>query len=177
MDNNFLLTDALLWDYADGFLEAAEQQQVEAYLQQHPEHYQRLEAIRAEKLAFKALPLEKPQKGFADRVMAAWVAEQARAGALVPAKKSDWIIFSIAGAFGIMVLLAFALVLGSASAIEPVNLPQALSPEIPAVDWALLLDNPILRYGLMLTLVLLTLQILDKYLRQRASVQGLAAGH
>ena len=75
MENNFLLTEDMLWDYADGFLPQEEKMQVDAYLRRHPEHQSMLDTILAEKKAFAALPMDRPKPGFTDRVMAAWVAE------------------------------------------------------------------------------------------------------
>lgn len=49
MNNNFLLTDEHLWDYADGFLSAEENLRVEAYLHQHPEWQEHLDALYGRK--------------------------------------------------------------------------------------------------------------------------------
>ena len=176
MENNFLLTDDRLWDYADGFLEGAEKLQVEAYLQQHPDQWKRLEAIQGEKRALAALPLEKPQAGFADRVMAAWVAEQSYTRALAAAKPYDRILLSIAGAFGVFLILAFILAISMAPEVVPLNIPTQYIPSMPVVNWALLFDNVIFRNAMILILALLTLQILDKYLQQRNQQQRLLPG-
>lgn len=177
MENKFLLTDDMLWDYADGFLEEGEIRQVEAYLQQHPEQRQRLESIQAEKRAFAALPLDKPNKSFADGVMAAWVAEQASSKKLAPAKPRDWILLSLGGFMGLLLLGALFLVPALAPSLEPVTMPEQYMPQMPAIDWTTILESAVLRYGLILMLVVLALQILDKYLQQRSQLQKLTPGH
>lgn len=164
MEKKNILSDDMLWDYADGLLDEKERAEVDFLLQQQPESRLQLEAILAEKRAFLAFPLEKTDTGFADRVMGAWVAQQAAA----PAPGKDWVIFSIVGAFGAFLLAAFGLFLALTPAeigdLEPIG---ELAPKMPAVDWALLFDSPVLQYGLMLTLCLLGLQILDKFLQQK----------
>ena len=95
--NNFLLNDALLWDYADGLLDPTAKQQVDAYLKQHPEWKARLEMVLAEKKAlFGAHALEKPFPGFSDHVMAAWTTGQVEAfAASAKAKGRDWIVYGV----------------------------------------------------------------------------------
>ena len=176
MENNFLLTDELLWDYADGFLEEATVLQVDAYLKQHPEQRKRLSSIEAEKRAFAALPLEKPRAGFADGVMAAWVSEQAAARAVAPVKPRDWVISTITGLMGVLMLLFFVIVVAMAPGMEPMTIPDQYIPKVPLIDWTLLFESPVLRYGMMLTLVLLVLKTLDKYLQQRNRLHGLIPG-
>ncbi|MBL7828971.1 MAG: hypothetical protein JNJ57_20220 [Saprospiraceae bacterium] len=164
MNNHFLLTDDMLWDYADGLLSDKEKAQVAAYLQQHPEHQVRLKAIEAEKNALLNLPFEKPNKGFADRVMASWVAEQASVRAAV--RKPDWILSSITIVFSLFILgfLALFMFLAPGAAVE---IPTSLIPEIPSFDWAAVFQNQGFYYGFMLILAYLGLQILDKYLQQK----------
>lgn len=178
MNNHFILTDDHLWDYTDGFLSDEEKRQVEAYLQQHPEHRARLLAIEAEKRALSAIPLSKPQAGFADRVMAAWVAEQAHARAVVPAKPRDWIMLSITGAFGVFLLLAFAMAVSTAPETVPtLTVPEQYVPKMPLIDWTGVMSSNIFRYSIMLMLTLLGLQVLDKYLQQRSGAQAIVPGH
>lgn len=161
MENNFLLTDDMLWDYADGFLETKDKVRVDAYLLQHPEHRERLDAILAEKRAFAALPLEKPKAGFADRVMAAWAAEQAHAQATKPGK--DWMIYIISAVFGLFIMSALVMAgMQQAPAQLPVELPQ-----MPAFDWGAIFSNRVLQYGLYFSLALLALKFVEKYLEQR----------
>lgn len=162
-----MITNEMLWDYADGFLSEAEKLQVEAHLQQHLEYRVQLESILAEKRAFAAMPLEKPRAGFADGVMAAWAAEQARTVATKPAKPRDWILWVMGGVMGALLLGALVLGIGMAPAVPAVTIPDQYTPQIPAVDWAAILGSSVLRYGLVLMLAVLMLQILDKYLQQR----------
>lgn len=169
MNNHFLLTDDMLWDYADGLLPEDMRLQVDAYLQQHPEHRGRLSAIQAEKNAWSALPLEKPNKGFADRVMAAWVSEQA-AVKIKAVAKPDRILSAIAGVFLVFLLIVLVLTIMAAPYI-PVNVPTAYIPQMPAYDFVGFFGNPALRYGLMLLVAYLGLQILEKYLQQRKRLE------
>lgn len=162
MENNFLLTDEMLWDYADGFLSEGEKLQVEAYLQQHPEQRSRMDAVMAEKSAFLKMSLEKPRTGFSDRVMAAWVSEQ---HIKVPEKARDWVVSAIAGGFLLVLTVMAVCTIALSPSMEPVSLP-----EVPVVDWAGMFDSPAARYALMLVLAFLGLQILDKYLQQRNRV-------
>ena len=90
MENKFLLTDEMLWDYADGFLSPAEKGQVEDYLRGNPEWKARLDMIQAEKRELFSMTLEAPNPGFADRVMAAWAAEQ-RAPAVCDGLCDRWL--------------------------------------------------------------------------------------
>ncbi len=159
-----MIIEEMLWDYADGFLSEAEKLQVETYMQQHPEYRVKLESILTEKRAFAALPLEKPKAGFADGVMAAWAAEQAVAK---PAKPRDWILWVLGGVMGALLLGALVLGIGLAPAMPTVTIPEQYAPQLPAVDWASIMSSAVLRYGLILMLAVLMLQILDKYLQQR----------
>ncbi len=161
-----MLTEEMLWDYADGLLTEAEKLRVEACLQQNPQDRARLDGVLAEKRAFAAMPLEKPRAGFADGVMAAWAAAQAQPDAK-PAKGRDWILIAIAGLMGALLLSALALGIGMAPSMPELKLPDQYLPQMPVVDWAALLDNAVLRYGIILALAVLSLQILDKYLQQR----------
>lgn len=163
MENNFMLTDDLLWDYADGFLDPAEKQQVERYMQQHPDARLRLEHILTEKREISSLPLESPNAGFADRVMAAWAAEHVHQQA--KAKGGDWIIRIIPAVFGLFVLTPVVVMVFAALQLAPGELPTIPMPEMPVIDWAAWVGNPILQYGLLLTLVLMGLRFLEKYVQ------------
>ena len=165
MENKLLLTDDMLWDYADGFLDAAEKQRVENYLRLNPEGQARLETILAEKRELFSLPLESPDPGFADRVMAAWAAEQVHVRA--KAKGKDWIIWLIAGVFGLFLLTPVVVMVVAALQLSPEQVPSIAIPEMPAVDWSFWANNSFLQYGLLLTAVLLGLRFLDKYLQHR----------
>jgi hypothetical protein len=172
MENNFMLTDEILWEYADGFLEPEVRLQVETYLRQHPDQKARLDAILNEKRAFAALPLEKPGAGFSSQLMAAWAAEQAPANSVSPVKQksNDWILWGIGIAFLALILIP---ILGS-SASAPVGntlqIPEGLVPqvELPVFDWNGFFSSALLRNFTLLILGFMSLKILDKYLQLRS---------
>jgi len=168
MENNFMLTDDLLWDYADGLLEGDEQIRVASYLGQHPEYQARLDAILSEKRAFSALRMEKPNAGFAQQVMAAWATEQVPAKALDLAKPKgrDWILWGIAAAFGLMMLAPLWMAPAAAPAFQ---IPDAYIPQIqvPTFDWAGFFSSAWLRNLVLLTTAFMALKLLDKYLQVR----------
>jgi anti-sigma factor RsiW len=170
MENNFMLNDDLLWDYADGFLSADEKVRVEAFLFQHPEWQERLDTILAEKRAFHALPLEKPRPGFSDRVMAAWATET-HAAYSASAKGKDWIIYLISTVLGLFICAAFV-VAGMQAA--PTNLPVEM-PKVPEVNWNLITGNAALQFGLYMILALCSLKFLERYLHQRRALEQLKA--
>jgi anti-sigma factor RsiW len=162
-----MITEEMLWNYADGLLTEAEKLMVEAHLTQYPEDRVKLEAVLAEKRAFAALPLENPRAGFADGVMAAWAATQAQTLVAKPGKSRDWILVALAVLMGALLLGALLLGIGLAPAMPAVSVPDQYMPQMPVVDWATLLESATLRYGIILTIAVLMLQILDKYLQQR----------
>lgn len=170
-----MLTDELLWDYADGFLSGDAKTQVENLLKTQPDAQQRLEQIMKEKRAFSGLTLEKPDSDFAKKVMGAWAAEQAPAKRASKAGHKDWIFW---GASGILVALMFVpfLLAPDAPPAEPVRIPEKFIPQVsvPTYDWAGLLNSSSLQFLLMATLALLSLKLLDKYLQVK-HLQ--AAGH
>lgn len=165
MENNFLLTDELLWDYADGFLSGAEKIQVETYLAQHPEWRMRLQIIRDEKLELASIPLEAPNPGFADRVMAAWAAEHVASKA--SAKGNDWIIRLIAAVFGLFILTPVIVMVVGAVQLPPEETPAYQLPKLPEVDWSVWAGSPVLQYTLLLALAFAGLRFLDKYLQHK----------
>ena len=168
MENKFILTDDLLWDYADGFLDGAEKARVDAYLQKHPEWQTRLQHILDEKQALAAMPLENPGPGFTDRVMAAWAAEQA---SVKTAGNKDWVIRLIVLAFAFFVLTPVMVMVVAALQLGPVELPAIAWPELPATDWAGFLSGPILLNGLLLLAAVFSLQLLDKFLQHQKMTQ------
>lgn len=175
MENNFLLTEDMLWDYADGFLPQEEKMQVDAYLRRHPEHQSRLDAILGEKNAFAALPMDRPKPGFADRVMAAWVVEQSANPSLSSEKGKDWIIYGIAAAMGFFILLPIVLLAISAPAISIDMIPAEYIPETPVIPWGKLFTSPAMRFGLPLTLLFFCFRFLDQYLQQKKMLVRLQA--
>ena len=170
MENNFILTDDILWDYADGFLGGEEKLRVEAYLRQHPERNSRLEAILAEKRAFSAIPLENPDTGFAQKIMAAWSAEQApeKAMGVVKGTGRDWILWGIAAAFGLMIAVPFLISPAAVPAEFTFQIPEEYIPRVPTFDWAGFLSSAWLRNTLLLLTAFIGLKILDKYLQVRS---------
>lgn len=165
MDQNLILTDELLWDYADGFLTPAEQGQVETYLDQHPDWAQRLQSILEEKRELLSMPLEAPNAGFSDRVMAAWAAEQVHVKAT--AKGNDWIIRLIAAVFGLFILTPVIVMVIAALQMSPADAPAYQLPTLPEIDWSVWVESPFLQYALLLSLAFVGLRFLDKYLQHR----------
>lgn len=171
MKDTLLLTDDMLWDYADGFLSTAEKYRVEEYLRLHPEAQARLDIILAEKRELFSLPLESPDPGFADRVMAAWATEQVHVRAKVKGK--DWIIRLFVAVFGLFLLAPVVVMVLAALQLSPEQVPAITIPEMPAIDWSLWANNAFLQYGLLLTAVLMGLRFLDKYLQHRRMAHDL----
>lgn len=172
-----MLTDEQLWDYADGFLEADEKQQIDAHLRQHPAQQARLDAILAEKRAFATVPLEKPNSDFAKQVMAAWVAEQNPVKASVPAKAKgqDWVLWGIAAVMLAMLFVPLWLAPSAAPTELSFQIPEEYVPQlqVPAFDWQGLFGSTWLRTLLLITMAFMSLKILDKYLQVRTlSLQG-----
>lgn len=174
MENNFLLTDDMLWDYADGLLHPEEKVQVDHYLRQHPEHQTRLNTILAEKRAWTALPLDRPNAGFADRVMAAWVAEQSKNPGLVPNKGRDWIIYCIAAAMGFFILLPIVLLLLAAPSNMGIISTEYI-PQTPVILWGEIFLSPVMRFGLPLTLMFFCFRFFDQYLQHKKMLGRLQA--
>lgn len=171
MEKNTMITDDLLWDYADGFLDREETLRVDAYLRQHPEHQARLDAILAEKRAFAALSNEKPDAGFAQQVMATWAAEQKP----LRAKGRDWVLWGIGAALALMLLLPLWMAQNTAPMGTPLPIPDEILPQVsaPSVDWAGLLNSALLRNALLFSMALMSLKLLDKYLQvQRLRIAG-----
>lgn len=171
MEKNILLTDELLWDYADGFLDPEKVVQVDDYLRLHPEWQSRLEAIQAEKKAFTALPLEQPNAGFAERVMAAWTVEQVNVKAPEPGK--DWIIRIIIAVFGLFVLIPMVVMVLAAVQMTPEALIPFEVPTMPYVNWTGIFHHTALHYSLYLGLTFLSLRLLEKVLQQK----GILSAH
>ncbi len=170
MNNNFLLTNEHLWDYADGFLSAEENLRVEAYLHQHPEWQERLDALLAEKRAFSSLPLESPQAGFADRVMAAWAAEQVQAHAK-SAPKRDWIVYAVTGIFGLLILAPLIVVIATSTSATSLQLPDVQLPNANAIGQAL--NSSAVQFAGLLGLAFALLLLVDKFLHQRRMLHQL----
>ncbi|MCC6413728.1 MAG: hypothetical protein IT270_18920 [Saprospiraceae bacterium] len=164
MNNNFQITEDLLWDYADGFLSSEEKHQVEAFLGQHPEWQQRLQAIRGEQQALFNVPMEKPRADFADRVMASWATEMVHNHAKNKAKGRDWIIIAIAAVFGLFILTPIVVMV--VAALQS-SAPE-VSNQITSVDWGTLATTPVVQYASYLGLTFLTLRFAEKWFTQRS---------
>ncbi|MFN0214736.1 MAG: hypothetical protein ACKVT2_10810 [Saprospiraceae bacterium] len=167
MENNFMLTDDMLWDYADGFLLGEEKNRVDAYLRLHPEHQARLDAIFSEKRVFSTMNLEKPNADFAQKVMLAWAAEQSPEIKSAKANGRDWILWGMALSFGLLVGLSF--LIAPAAAPTEFTWPEQYMPQVqvPSFDWRGILESPILWNALLLTVAFMGLKLLDKYLQVR----------
>jgi hypothetical protein len=169
MENNNWLNEDLLWDYADDLLAPDDKVKVDAYLRQHPEWQERLNAIMAEKRALFALPLELPRPNFADSVMAAWTAEQVRVHAADPAKRRDWIIYAIAGVFALFILAPIVTIVVAAMQVSPDALLPANTPipDVTSIDWSMLLGNSMLHYATYLGLTFVLLRFVEKFVQHR----------
>lgn len=168
MDNHFIITEDILWDYADGLLDADTKSLVEKYLAQRPADRDRLTAIMGEKQALGSLPLDKPAANFADKVMAAWTFEQQKAR-IAAAPKNDWGIWAIAIGFGLLMAtpLIFALFSGDSGTVSP-KFPQFDLPmAVQKFDLLGVLGSPVLQYAFYLALASLSIRLLEKYLHYR----------
>ncbi|MEO6760443.1 MAG: hypothetical protein ABIO24_13375 [Saprospiraceae bacterium] len=168
MENNSLFPDDLLWEYADGLLDAAAYQRVTDQLRRQPDAQSRLDAILAEKKAFASVPLEAPPAGFADRVLAAWTLEQMQLRS-APEKGRDWMILLITGGFGLLLLVpVLALII---TAIRSGASAMPFNYQLPTVNLSGVLGNTSLHYGIGLAFVFISLRLLDSYLHQAKSLR------
>ena len=175
MEQPFVLTEDMLWDYADGFLSPEEKTRVHEYLLLHPEQMSRLDAIADEKRRFASLPTERPNAGFADRVMAAWVSEQAGSRQIVAGKGKDWVVYSIAAAMGLFLLLPILLIFISAPASATDLIPAEYLPQTPTIPWTEIFASPVMRFGMPLVLLFFSFRFLDQYLQQKKMLAKLQA--
>lgn len=177
MDNHFILTEDILWDYADGLLDADTKALVEKYLAQKPTDRARLAAIMGEKQALAEMPLAKPAANFADKVMAAWTFEQQKAR-IAAAPKNDWGIWAIAIGFGLLMAapLLLALFWGGGATDSPINLPQFEVPmAVQKFDLLGALGSPVSQYAFYLALASLSIRLLEKYLHYRRFLHNSSA--
>lgn len=165
MNQDFQITDELLWDYADGFLSSEEKHQVEAFLGQHPAWQDRLQAIRGEQQALFNVPMEKPRADFADRVMAAWATETVHNHAKNKAHGRDWIIIAIAAVFGLFILTPIVVMV--VAALQS-SAPE-VSNQITSVDWGNIGTLPVVQYATYLGLTFLVLRFAEKWITQRSA--------
>lgn len=168
MDNHFLMNEDILWDYVDGLLSNDDRHKVEAYILQHPEWKHRAEALLQEKRALFAIPMERPDRGFADRVMAAWTAEQVHQTSLATsAQKTDWILYAIAGTFSLFIIAPVVLMIITAMQSAPIEVPAVNIPTLSVGDWSRIFDHPVFQVGLAAAFALLLVVALEKYLHQK----------
>ena len=162
------ISDAMLWDYADGFLSDAEKAQIEAILNQNPAEKARLLAIQGEKMALLNVPLVRPKGNFADKVMAAWVVEQHQTRvAKIPEK--DWAVVAIAAIFGLFVVAAISLMLvaGRGSMGGSPAFPMAIPQALQQFDVAAALRLPGLIYTFYLGLTYMTLRLVERFVQKK----------
>ena len=175
MENNFLLTEDMLWDYVDDLLNEEDRRMVESYLSQHADQRARVDHIRQEKMALSALPFEKPDRLFADRVLAAWAGEQVQTfAATAPPARRDWVVHAIAASLGVFLLaplMVLVVVAFQAAPAVPVQLPTVKYPSVD--EFSALMSNQALQFGLIAVPVILSLFLLDKYLHQRRVIDQL----
>ena len=168
------MKEDILWDYADGLLSPAERLEVDALLRSDPALQAQLQEVLAFRAQLHATPLEKPRAGFADGVMAAWAAEQMQA--YQPPPNRDWMVFSVAAAFGLFIVSALVSVIASIPWPKSVRLPAVELPKWQLPEWnfdGLQVDAQLLQLLLPALLVLLTLMVVDKYLRHRRFLENL----
>lgn len=167
------INEDTLWDYADDLLSPAERLEVDALLSADPALQAELREVLAFRAQLHATPLEKPRAGFADGVMAAWASEQM--AAYQPPPNRDWIVFSVAAAFGLFILSALVSAITSLPWPKSVKLPVEM-PQLQLPDWdfsGLNFDTRLLQLLLPALFTMLALTLLDKYLRHRRFLQNL----
>lgn len=169
MENIRFITEAILWEYADGLLAPEDQLRVEAHLLQHPELQPQLDAILAEKRAFSSLTLENPDAGFSKQLMHAWAAEQTASRVNATQKKTnpDWMPWAIAAGFALVIVVPFVCLPASSATNLNLQIPEQYLPQFqtPAFDWSGFLNSTAMHTVLLLTLAFTSLKLLDKYLQ------------
>jgi hypothetical protein len=103
--------------------------------------------------------------------MTAWTAEQTakKAPVNVKAIERDWVLWGIAAAFGLIIVLPFLLSPSAAPSDITLQIPEQYMPQVqvPTFDWAGFMNGASLRNFLLLTLTFMGLKLLDKYLQVR----------
>lgn len=178
MNNNIIVTEDILWEYADGLLAPDAKALVDKYLAQQPSLREQLEAILQEKRAFASLPLERPAADFADTVMAAWAAQQRQKPAAVPQR--DWGLWAIVAGMGslLAVPLLWAMMTGdfAGGGGSSLRLPEFEMPlALQNFDLLAALRSPVSQFGFYLALALMSVQMLEKILRYRHFLQTRSA--
>jgi anti-sigma factor RsiW len=169
---NTHLNEDLLWDYADGLLDAREQAELENNLQHNPEWQQTLDGIMALKAQLHATPLDKPRRDFSDRVMAAWADEKMTA--FKPDKGKDWIVYLISTLFGMFILIPFIMFIGQMSTLSSGSGTPLKLPEFNVTQWIDSMNFGSATLAGLMILCLLTVLFLDRFLRHRQFLASLA---
>lgn len=171
--NGIFLNEDLLWDYADGLLSPDEQRQVEQLLARYPERQAQLAHIRQQKVALSALKPDSPKAGFADKVMAAWVAEQFHEKARSAPDRKLLLFPLVLGG-----LLVFGLALTVAAVIKT-GLPEVQqSPALPALPTVspdfitATLQHAGVQMGVLMVFALMALVLLERWVRVRRWVKA-----
>jgi hypothetical protein len=165
------INEDLLWDYADGLLDAPEKAALGNQLLEAPEWQQTLDGIMALKAQLHATPLEKPRRDFSDRVMAAWANEQLTA--FKPDKGKDWIVYLISALFGLFILVPFILYIGQLSSLNLGDGPVWELPKLDISRWTDRLNLGSVMLAGLIILCLLTVLFLDRFLRHRQFLASL----
>ena len=164
--NHFLVTDELLWDYADGLLSSTEKQQLDTYLVQHPEHQERLKTIQRERMALHTFGPESPRAGFADKIMAAWVSEQMDHSAAAAQKDRKLLLFPLVLGFLLITAMASTLVIVVKVLSSGANLPKDQVPAIPTLSPSVLTEfvsNTTVQMAVFTSFTLLLLVFADRF--------------
>jgi hypothetical protein len=161
----------LIWDYADGLLSEEEADKMRLLIQENPLYQQQLNAILLEKKELTKLPLELPERSFADNVMAVWTKEKYETQKVFSPQKNtqlDWVIRSIFGALAAFTFIPLLLILVSGGKTKT-NLPFDLTQKLtlPSVDYVGFLNNPYVYYTFYLGLIFIGLQYFDKLLLKK----------
>jgi hypothetical protein len=129
-----MVTQEILWNYADDLLSLSERKAVEAALLQDDVLQKQLAEILQEKKLFSQLSLEKPSLDFASNVLSSWQAEQS----FEPVVQKSKYVFKIMIGLFIALTISFLYMIFSTPSINsdpiievPSNLPwQSISISI-----------------------------------------------
>ncbi len=142
---------------------------VDQYVAQHPEWRARFDGIIAERNALSGLLLEKPNPGFAHKVLAAWTTEQMAARPKLTSSP-DWVVRSIGWVFGGMVALMLLVLLGLAPSAAPTPQKTDFLPQLPMAAFQDILSNPAWGYGLAMLSAVALLLFIDRYWQYRQTL-------
>lgn len=165
--NHFLVTDELLWDYADGLLSQEEKQQLDMYLVQHPEHLVRLSYIQKEKMTLHTFGPESPRAGFADKVMATWVSEQMHQSATLAQKDRKVFLFPLTLGILLVTALTYTLVIAiKGISVGHFSIPKDQLPTIPTLSLSIItnfLTNTTVQMAIFTGFTLLLLVFAERF--------------